>query len=155
MGCGQYRGLAYRVAHQPVHIVSETVCEIQRMSSAIRCFFESDFPGIKVPLKVKSSQRFFIIPCMLHDMVVDIAGFGLFGLLFGVIIGLSETSGTAKKGLGVLGGLLAAGGLFLSYQGEGSVGTILAPFSIGAILGLIIGAVLRQLKWLTIMFPFE
>lgn len=87
------------------------------------------------------------------SVVATAAGTGAFGLAIGFATGLSGTKGTTKKALTVLGGVAATGGLVGWYQQRGTRGVALGCLSVGFIVGLASGALLRQSRGLRVMAP--
>lgn len=85
------------------------------------------------------------------SIVATAAGTGAFGLAIGFATGLSETKGTTKKALTVLGTVAATGGLVGWYQDLGTGSIAIGFLSTGFIVGLVIGALLRQLRVLRVM----
>lgn len=81
------------------------------------------------------------------------AGTGAFGLAIGLATGLSETNGTTKQALTVLGGIAATGGLVGWYQELGTGSAAIGFLSVGFIVGLVSGALLRQSRGLRVMTP--
>lgn len=85
------------------------------------------------------------------SLLTTAAGTGAFGLAIGFATGLSETNGTTKKALTVLGGVAATGGLVGWYQELGTGSVAIGFLSVGFIVGLGSGALLRQSRGLSVM----
>jgi hypothetical protein len=73
-----------------------------------------------------------------------VVGSASLGLAVGYAAGISETEGTTKRAITVLGGLAGGGGVVVWSQGQEFIGFVISGLAIGFVLGINIGIYIRE-----------